>query len=69
MAKRGMDRKERIIIILLVLAILLSLVSLIISLSGVNLKIPDKEPQQSSNSASAKIGFVIEASKSNIEGK
>ena len=62
MIKRGkMDKTQKIIVVLLIVAILFSVVSIIISLSVSNVKFPEIKPvQPKSNSASAEIGFFIE---------
>ena len=57
-----MDKTQKIVVVLLIVAILFSAVSIIISLSVNNAKFPEIKPvQPRSNSASAEIGFFIES--------
>ncbi len=62
MIKRGkMDKTQKIIVVLLIVAILFSVVSVIISLSVNNVRFPEiKVAQPRPNSASGEIGLFIE---------
>lgn len=59
-----MDSPQKVVMVLLILAILFSVVSVIISLGALNFNIPDRVVSQSEPSSQVgNIGLVVETSK------